>query len=167
MTHLLIEPLQQETFSAFGDVIEASGDSERINSDTVSKYGDLAGIDLGRNDGRPAIHYYEANAYTMPMTIRMLERHPLSSQLFMPLNGKPFLIVVAAAGDSLQPADVRAFISNGQQGINYHPGTWHHPVIAVNEATEFLVLDRMGPGENCDEIFFDDDITITVDVSAL
>jgi ureidoglycolate lyase len=52
-------------------------------------------------------------------------------------------------------ASVRAFVTNGRQGVNYHRGTWHHPLIALT-AGEFLVLDRGGPGANCDEFRFAD-----------
>jgi ureidoglycolate lyase len=84
----------------------------------------------------------------------MLERHPLSSQLFMPLAGQPFLVVVAAAGEDPDAAAVRAFATNGRQGVNYRRGTWHHPLIAIGDAGEFLVIDRAGEGRNCDEISF-------------
>jgi ureidoglycolate lyase len=50
---------------------------------------------------------------------------------------------------------VRAFVTNGAQGVNYRRGTWHHPVIALANPSEFLVVDRVGPGFNCDEFFFD------------
>ena len=174
MARLIIEPLARDTFAAYGDVIELAGDCEIINSDTVRKFADLAGINLSGDGGRPAVHIYQATPYTMPMTIRMLERHPLSSQLFMPLHGRPFLVVVAATGNSVQigdlgddiRGDIRAFITNGKQGVNYHAGTWHHPVIAINEITEFIELDRIGSGKNCDEITFDDP-PITVDASSI
>jgi ureidoglycolate lyase len=85
----------------------------------------------------------------------MLERHPLSSQLFMPLSAAPFLVVVAPPGENVDRTSVRAFVTNGAQGVNYRRGTWHHPVIALANPSEFLVVDRVGPGANCDEFFFD------------
>jgi ureidoglycolate lyase len=45
---------------------------------------------------------------------------------------------------------VRAFITNGRQGINYQRGTWHHPLIALGAQSEFLIVDRAGQA-NCDE----------------
>ena len=96
----------------------------------------------------------------------MLERHPLSSQLFMPLDDASFLVVVAAKGaDVIAPSAVRAFLTNGRQGVNYHAGTWHHPVIALDRGTDFLVVDRAGSGRNCDEFRFDEGARITVRTS--
>ena len=87
----------------------------------------------------------------------MVERHPLSSQAFIPLAPAPFLLVVAAAGDAPRPAALRAFVTDGAQGVNYARGTWHHPVLALDRITDFLVVDRGGPGENCDVISFGDE----------
>jgi ureidoglycolate lyase len=68
----------------------------------------------------------------------------------MPLHGEPFLIVVAAPGEQVDPASVRTFITNGRQGINYRRGTWHHPLIALRAPSSFLIVDRAGDGKNCD-----------------
>jgi ureidoglycolate lyase len=38
--------------------------------------------------------------------------------------------------------------------VNYHRGVWHHPLIALDGVSDFLVIDRGGPGSNCDEHLF-------------
>jgi ureidoglycolate lyase len=165
VTALTIEaaPLTAAAFAPYGDVVEAADRFAVINSGTTRQYADLARIDVDAQDGRPRLSLYRVTPYAMPLVVTMLERHPLSSQLFVPLGGAPFLVVVAAAGsDTLEPGNVRAFLSNGRQGVNYRPGTWHHPVIALDHETEFLVLDRGGPGRNCDELHFAGDAAITV-----
>ena len=149
------EPLTADPFRAFGDVIEAGDSYELINRGTTRKFADLTQIDVATSGGRPCVSLYRAVPFELPLTIRMLERHPLSSQLFMPLHGEPFLIVVAPAGDQVDRFAMRAFVTNGRQGINYHRGTWHHPLIALRDASEFLVVDRAGDGKNCDEFFFE------------
>jgi ureidoglycolate lyase len=37
--------------------------------------------------------------------------------------------------------------------VNYAPGTWHHPLLALGRISDFLVIDRSGPADigNCDE----------------
>jgi ureidoglycolate lyase len=151
------EPLSASAFGPFGNVIESLDRFDVINRGTTQQVADLARIDTAAEDGRTRVSLYRVEPYSLPMKIEMLERHPLSSQLFMPLRGEPFLIVVAAAGERIDPARVRAFASNGRQGVNYHRGTWHHPVIALRESSEFLVIDRAGPGRNCDEFFLSRD----------
>jgi ureidoglycolate lyase len=152
---LVPEPLTAAAFAEFGDVIEVGQEYELINRGTARKFADLGRVDVATNGGRPCISLYRATPFELPLTIAMLERHPLSSQLFMPLNGEQFLVVVAPPGDRIDPAAVRAFLTDGRQGINYHRGTWHHPLIALRDPSEFLVVDRAGHGRNCDEFHFE------------
>lgn len=151
---LMPQALTAEAFAPFGDVVEAGGAHQLINDGTTRQFADLAAIDVAAAGGEPRISIYRATPYALPLTIRMLERHPLSSQLFMPLAGQPFLVVVAEAGKDPDAAAVRAFATNGRQGVNYRRGTWHHPLIAIGHPGEFLVLDRGGEGRNCDEFEF-------------
>jgi ureidoglycolate lyase len=78
-----------------------------------------------------------------------MERHPLGSQLFMPLNGAPWLVVVCTDPDV--PSSYRAFAASGRQGVNYARNCWHHPLLVIADASPFLVVDRKGPGSNLEE----------------
>jgi len=166
MRVLIPEQLTADAFADFGDVIQTGEAYELINRGTTRQFADLAGIDVAADAGRPRISIYRTRPYELPLTIAMLERHPLSSQFFMPLHGEPFLIVVASAGKNPDASAVCAFVTNGRQGINYHRGTWHHPLIALSDPSEFLVIDRAGQGNDCDEYFFGDD-AILLQPSAL
>lgn len=155
MRTLTIEPLSKEAFAPFGEVIEAEGsDFFPINNGTTRRYHRLATVETATPEDRAIISLFRARALARPLTIAMLERHPLGSQAFMPLRGQPFLIVVAPPGAAPAPEQVRAFLSDGRQGVNYHRGVWHHPVLAIEPEDDFLVIDRAGPGDNCDEHFF-------------
>jgi ureidoglycolate lyase len=153
---LRAEPLAASAFAAFGEVVEGRSDYRLINRGTAQQYADLAQLDVDAAGGKPRVSLYRAKPRALPFAVEMLERHPLSSQLFMPLAGAPFLVVVAPAspGVAVDPADVRAFVSDGRQGVNYRRGIWHHPLIALERESDFLVLDRAGSGENCDEFRF-------------
>ncbi len=141
-------PLSQESFSDYGDVIETDGRQfDLINDGSARSYSDLASIDVLTQDGHPRISIYESNPLQQPIHLRMLERHPLASQAFVPLGSDPFLVVVAAEAT---PGSVRAFITNGRQGVNFRPNTWHHPLLVLQPASRFLVIDRGGEGENCE-----------------
>ena len=157
MRTLLIEPLTKHAFAPFGDVIETEGSAHfTINNGSTRRYHKLASVETSSADDQTIISIFSVQALPMPMTMRMLERHPLGSQAFIPLLGHPFLIVVAPVASSPDIDSVRAFRSNGRQGVNYHRGVWHHPVLALAAHDDFLVVDRSGAGNNCDEYFFDD-----------
>lgn len=82
----------------------------------------------------------------------MLERHPHGSQSFIPLQQQKFIIIVALPLDQKQPNEqqIYAFLSNGKQGVTYNQGVWHHPLITLEAESDFLVVDRIGGGQNCD-----------------
>jgi len=148
-----IEALSAERFAPFGDVISADTAARHfpINGGTTERYHDLADLDAGP-DGKLIVSIFRSQPRELPFAVTMLERHPLGSQAFMPLIAQPYLVVVAPAGDAPLPNALRAFLARPGQGINYAPGVWHHPLLALNEICDFLVIDRSGPGNNCDEI---------------
>ncbi|MNC61174.1 Ureidoglycolate lyase [compost metagenome] len=85
----------------------------------------------------------------MPITVTQLERHPLGSQAFIPLNGERFIVVVALGDEQPDPETMLGFITDGRQGVNYHRNVWHHPLFAWQKVTDFLTVDR-GGSDNCD-----------------
>ena len=155
---LPIKPLTREAFAPFGDVIETEGSHHHsINQGNAERYHDLARVDVADEGGRPLINIFRATPWPRPIRILSMERHPLSTQAFVPLTSVPFLVVVAAPTDRLRPEDLRGFITNGRQGVNYHREVWHHALLAILQSCDFLVVDRGGPGTNCDEVFFEEE----------
>ncbi|SKA64068.1 ureidoglycolate lyase [Enterovibrio nigricans] len=148
------EPLTQEAFSQFGDVIEAeSRDYFMINDGSTRRYHKLATTQVDEGSG-VIINIFQTTPQSYPFDINMLERHPKGSQAFMPLLGNDYLVVVAPPTDTPALHAIRAFYAKGSQGVNYHRGVWHHPVLALSSNDQFLVIDREGEGKNCDEFFF-------------
>lgn len=148
---LRIEPLTRAAFAPFGEVIETAGATAfPINAGTTTRYHDLAKVELAGEAPRTLVNLFEGRAWHAPIAIRMLERHPLGSQAFYPVDGGRMLIVVAPPGD-LDESQIRAFISAPDQGVNYARGTWHHPLLCLQQRGRFIVVDRGGDGHNCDE----------------
>lgn len=69
-----------------------------------------------------------------------------------------------AAGRDGAQEDLRAFLTNGRQGINYKRGTWHHVLLVPKRPMRFLVVDRAGPGTNCEEFWFDEADQFTLEI---
>lgn len=152
MLELKAEPLTPAAFERFGDVIDSRvADSFPINGGRTQRYHDLAKVETLGDEARTLISIFVSQPVELPLKLSFLERHPQGSQAFMPLHGERFLIVVAPPGDAIDPADVRAFVTDGRQGVNYRAGTWHAIQSVLEREGEFLVIDRGGAGNNCDE----------------
>jgi ureidoglycolate lyase len=161
---LKAEPLTAAAFAPFGDVIEVAGKTPRlINEGTCERFDDLALVDVLASGGRPLISIFQAAPRPLPFEVKSLERHPLSSQAFYPLDGVPFLVVVAEQGNSPLglAGRVRAFRASGSQGVSYRRNTWHHALLAIGQTSQFLVVDRGGPEENCEEVAVEPAVVVT------
>lgn len=160
----MAQPLTRRAFAPFGDVIETDGAQHYpINRGTVERFHDLASVDPGE-DGRVLVSIVEViRTSHNPVPVTLVERHPLGSQAFIPLGEAAMCVVVAQPGEKTGPDDLHAFISNGRQGVNYHPGTWHMPLVAFEPGRRFLVVDRGGPGDNCEERELDAPVEVHVE----
>lgn len=155
------EPLTSERFALYGDVIETSIDrTAAMNAERFQRFDDLCNIDM-KDDGRVALSIARCRVATsLPLRIDMVERHPLGSQAFVPLTPCRMVVVVAPPEESVDASDLRAFVTNGRQGINYHRGTWHMPLIAFDAGREFLIIDRVADTPNCDTHDLDEPVML-------
>ncbi|WP_333663689.1 ureidoglycolate lyase [Acinetobacter sp.] len=152
--NIQIQPLTQESFASFGDVIQKENkDFFPINNGLTERYHALSLAQVsGDNVAVGMSIFHNLAATELPFQIEMLERHPYGSQSFIPLQQQKFVIVVALPFDETRPDEqqIYAFLSNGKQGVNYHQGVWHHPLLTLEANSDFLVIDRIGGGQNCD-----------------
>ena len=148
---LVPKPLTSERFAPFGDVIESIVDrTAAMNAERFERFDDLCKLDMA-DDGRVAVSIARCRVATaLPYRLDMVERHPLGSQAFVPLGPSRMIVVVAPPEESVESSDLCAFVTNGRQGINYHLGTWHMPLIAFETGQEFLIIDRAADQPNCD-----------------
>ena len=151
MREMIPEPLTAEAFAPFGSVIEASDAAVKldINRGHAIRYDALAEVDVAEGGGVAVISIFRARPLAA-LVLRTFERHPLGSQAFVPLSGIPYLVAVAPAGD-FDAAAIRLFRAQPHQGVHYGKGVWHH-FLLVLAASDFLVVDRAGPGDNCEEV---------------
>jgi ureidoglycolate lyase len=150
---IFIEPLTAEAFAPFGEVIEARGaPTVMINRGICGRYSDLAALDF--TDGRAGISVFEGQPYALPLTLEMVEQHPLGSQAFLPMSEYPFLVVVAPDENGV-PGAPRAFLTRPGQGVNYRRGVWHGVLTPLGRKALFAVVDRIGDGGNLEEHWFE------------
>ena len=147
------KPLNKADFRQFGDVIEVTSADKPtlINQGFTEKFQGLAKIDTQQHQGMTQVSIFRSTPKENPIVVELMECHPLGSQCFIPLSSNPYLVIVAPPGDFYSSA-IEVFLAQAQQGVNYHPGTWHHYSLALNAASDFLVIDRAGPGDNLREV---------------
>ncbi|EAQ99154.1 ureidoglycolate lyase [Congregibacter litoralis] len=153
MKELVLQPLSAEAFAPFGDLIDGDTPCEQypINEGLTQRHNALARVDCAAQGGTPALSLFRAQAVTAGFVLRSMERHPLGSQAFVNTSGHPYAIVVAPPGP-LDEEAIQGFLGTPHQSISYHRGTWHHYLLALEAPSDFVVVDRLGPGNNCDEV---------------
>ena len=146
----IIRPIKisKLNFAEYGDLISTDNISPiDINAGYAKRFDNLADLDTSKNDGKTIVSIFSALKRNFPMKIDMMEKHPLGSQAFIPMKETTFLSFVAPQGDFPEISKIQSFIIPPKTGVNYKPGIWHFPLIST-EDINFLVIDRLGKGEN-------------------
>lgn len=152
MQTLTAKPLTAKAFAPFGDVIETNPDKiMSINWGMTERHHDLAHVDVAAEGGHPLINIFRSTPVSPGFEIKMVERHPLGSQAFIPMFSGRFFVVVADSVDVPTKQNLHLFVAEPGQGVNYARGTWHHPLLATTDGQDFLVVDRGGAGQNLEE----------------
>lgn len=152
MNTLLATPLSAAAFAGFGTVIEPQPGGDAVNGGSAHRHEAVAALDLQREGGRAVLAVYWAQARAWPFQAMALERHRHSDQVFLPFGGRRRCVLLVAPADCMAPgpADCRAFVSDGQQGIRIAAGTWHHGLLALDDGP-WAVLERRAEAVDCDE----------------
>jgi ureidoglycolate lyase len=146
---LNLKPLTQEAFAPFGDVIQKEGHfPEEINYGQTRKYAGLAQVDVGDEKSTATVHIFRSRPVSLPFRVEVMEYHPLGSQAFIPLHSRPFLVIVAPPAEMLPFKSIQGFFTNGEQGVNLNKAVWHHYLLSLDETSDYLVIERDGPGVN-------------------
>ncbi|MDB5847764.1 MAG: hypothetical protein JWP29_1516 [Rhodoferax sp.] len=128
------EPLTPQAFTPFGDVVQLASDARRNHV--------AAAFDRTSAAVDPRLWVATvASAAQLPLDLKALERHPFSTQTFLPINGCAYLVVVCHADASGAPdlATLRAFEAAADQGVTYARNVWHHGLTVLQAPAKFVV----------------------------
>jgi ureidoglycolate lyase len=155
MKNIIAKPLTRAHFAAYGDVIEMAGAKHfPINGGKTTRFHDLAKVEIAGPNARVLVSLFCGQPYALPMQLSLVERHPFGSQAFYPLDGKPWLVIVAHDSDD-GPTEPEVFLAGGNQGVNYPRNQWHGVLTPIGSPQNFIVVDRGGDGINLDEHTYD------------
>lgn len=162
MIEILAKKLTSADFAPYGDVIDFDREPDfAINAGKCDRYHGLAITDVIGDGAKAGVSLGYGRPYEVPLTLEMVERHPLGSQAFVPLENKPFLVIVAD-DDHGVPKQPLAFLSEGGQGVNYHRNVWHGVLTPLDNPSKFLIVDRIGEGHNLQEHFFKEPFLVKI-----
>jgi ureidoglycolate lyase len=149
---LVTRPLTSDAFRPFGRLVTGGqGGGVTVNAGTAERY-DLPGqLSNATATAVPTLAVYRCRPQRLPACVPLLERHPLTSQTFVPLSGGRWLIVVAPTDPTGEPDldGARAFLAARRQGVTYAPGVWHSPLIVLDEPADLAMLmwEVTGPAD--------------------
>lgn len=143
MRRIVAQPLTPAAWAPYGHVIAA--DPTRAprsgNQGRAQVWDHLAPLVNDRPGARPNLGLFRTGPWpSVTLALRLLERHPRSTQVFVPMSASRTLLVVAPPGSPPTPEAVVAFVAGPVQGIAYHPGTWHHPLVALDTPADHACL---------------------------
>ena len=140
--------ITKKNFSKFGQLIDTSKKNPiSINDGYAKRFDDLINIDTSKKKGKAIISIFKAKKRRFPIKIDMMEKHPLGSQAFIPMEDTNFLVFVAPRGDKPDINKIQSFLVPKQTGVNYKAGIWHFPLIALKNIN-YLIVDRKGKEKN-------------------
>ena len=139
---IVAKALTPELFEPFGQIMGARGSDPQRDEFA-------ARLENGRGHARGNLTFIRTAPAVGPTVVSVVERHPHSSQLFVPVNGTRFLVAVCPSRVDGEPDldALVAFVAAGRQSVNYSQGTWHAPLTVIGGAGEFVMLrfDDGGP----------------------
>jgi ureidoglycolate lyase len=150
MNNISIEQLDINTFSKFGDIIQKKNALElrSINQGTTTRYHNISKLSLESKNGNSSISIFSGSPRDVPIEIKIMEKHPIASQSFLPIQDYDWLIVVCEEKNELPDlSTLRCFQVDGDTGITYNKNIWHHPLL-VKKKQDFWVIDRINEQEN-------------------
>ena len=137
-----VEPLSAEAFAPFGDVVTADDSGRPANHGTAARHDHLARLECKIPGATPNLALFDVRGENLPLRLRGLERHPGTTQAFIPMTAARYLVVVCPDDGAGRPdaGALRAFAAPGDVAINYRAGAWHHPLIALDADARFAML---------------------------
>lgn len=196
-------PLTKEAFGPFGSVVSPDSEVENLtssqrnaNQGTAIKILKISELDntfppqygircsncnLFRCFPQPHLKqcFRDGSPTTIFHDIKVLEKHPFSTQTFIPMgrsvdSGYAYLVVTALENNDKNGPDLetlQAFLCKANQAVTYGVGVWHAPMIVVGnyDHLDFTViihelLDQDHPEMDLDERSYKDEISIQLNV---
>lgn len=147
MAQIKAIPLSKAAYQPYGVLIEAdeSQPFKAANMGTAKRFNNLCRLENLRQDkANLNLCVFRCSPLeSLPLEMKLLEKHQLSTQVFMPMlmpAQSKYLAIVCLGADKPDLASLAAFVVDRACGISYHPGVWHYPMTAIGACIDFACL---------------------------
>jgi ureidoglycolate lyase len=137
-------PIDAASFAPYGQLLDEPSNGTR--DDYVGRL-EAAPLEARGSNAAPSglkanLAVIRAMPKPMPLRLEAMERHPYSSQAFMPLGAARYLVLVCPGRPDGAPDLDRlsAFTCRSDQAINYNRGTWHHGMTTLDAPGTFAMF---------------------------
>lgn len=154
-------PATPETLEGYGWLIAEPGDTIR---DKIDFYDEVKVAQPARFEANDDVCLNLVSFAPRDMAVRWMEYHVKHTQTFVPLGGKPFVMVLGKPtafdenGNPVETADalpdpdsVKAFYFDGSGGIVMKVGTWHEVPFPTKGETHFVCICTNETNDNLED----------------
>jgi ureidoglycolate lyase len=159
------EPATMAAFAPYGTLLAFDRPDDAghpVNQGRARRQPGLRDLAHNTAASRPVLDRYRIEASALPFPLVCFERHPLTAQVFVPLQAARLMVAVAP-DDNGRPdiGRARAFIVN-RAIIHYRAGVWHAPLVALDmPAMLAMLMWETGDARDCEEFFPDEPIMVS------
>ena len=130
---IALVPIGADAFAPFGTLLAAP--------DPAPRQDHAGALYTDRPDAAANLALIRSEPHGGLMPLVRLERHPHSSQTFLPLSVGAYVVVVAPdRGGGPDEAQLRAFRVPGDVGVTYRAGAWHAHMMTLDAPGTFAML---------------------------
>jgi ureidoglycolate lyase len=153
--HIKAIPLNKEAYLPYGKVIRVDAEMpfKPANFGTAKRYNHLCELEnLRPEEAKLNLCIFRCSPLQkLPLELKLLEKHHLSTQVFIPLSASArYLAIVCLGGDKPDLSTLGVFLVEGSQGISYYPGVWHYPMTALDAELDFCcMVHEDGSKDDC------------------
>src|SRR3954454_9326539 len=116
-------PLTRDAFLPFGDVVlaeRADITPVMVNFGTAARRNHAGTLENKRSHAHPNLATFRCEPWSrFPVLAESMEKHPCSSQLFVPMKVSRYLVIVAPGDEKPDVEGLRAFMAFPGQGVIY------------------------------------------------
>lgn len=136
----LLEKVSIADFQPYGQIIGIEEKTPLEDFAHLSYW--TKNVDLGSDNEKLDLGLLLCKRVEAP--IRKMERHKMTSEIFIPLTGQTIFVMAPADNSKEMPdlAGICAFLLDGTLGVALHKGTWHWPPLPIGKTAKFALLRK-------------------------